>query len=452
MNKLSIKMRMTLWYTVFMLAIVGLVLIFMLSISSSVVEIDSRRQLMKIVDNNMDEVEYDKGKLEIDNDFDFLKNGVYNLVFTKNHVLVDGRIPADFSTDAAFEDGNIQRVEANGERYYIYDRLVTFKKHEDVWIRGIMPISETADVVNTIVKLAYITLPFLVLLTAAGGYLIAKRSFRPIEKINRAANEISDGKDLSKRIDLENEHDEIHQLAKTFDRMFDRLEASFESEKQFTSDASHELRTPTSVILAQCEYALENAHTEEEHREALKVIQRQANKMSRLISQLLAFTRLEQGIEKTYFEDTDLSELVHMICEEQVDMRNKHITLTWDIAPNINASVDRSLITRLLLNLIANAYRYGREKGFVHVKLLQNQKEILLSVRDNGIGIKEEHLPKIWQRFYQVDPSRGINKNGSMGLGLAMVKQIVQFHGGVVKVKSVIGEGSTFICSFPKKT
>ena len=160
---------------------------------------------------------------------------------------------------------------------------------------------------------ALFSIPFLILLAAFGGYLLAKRSLRPIRVISQTAEEIGNSGDLSKRIAIDENGDELHQLAGTFNRMFDQLEQNFEAEKQFTADASHELRTPIATILAQCEFAFENASGEAELYEIVGDIQKQGYRMTRLVESLLDFTRLEQRTERAAFEIIDMSAYLQKI-------------------------------------------------------------------------------------------------------------------------------------------
>ncbi len=140
-----------------------------------------------------------------------------------------------------------------------------------------------------------------------------------------------------------------------------------------------------------------------------------------------------------------------MICEEQAGSGKKGIRLFAEMEPGIHAMVDRTLITRLLSNLLSNAYQYGREGGNIRVTLEREESHILLSVADDGIGIDTADLNRIWSRFYQADPARTADESGSMGLGLAMVRQIARLHGGEVGVESTLGKGSTFTFRLPVK-
>ena len=264
---------------------------------------------------------------------------------------------------------------------------------------------------------------------------------KPIERVARVSDEISEGKDLSRRLNMKNESKEAYMLAQSYDKMLERLERSFDMEKQFTSNASHELRTPTAVIISQCEYALEHDKTPEDYQETIGIIKRQARRMNAVVSQLLNFARMEQGTQKVHMEHANLSDIAEAVCEEHEEL-NEGITFEKDIEPDITATVDVTMITRMLENLITNACKFGGKH--IKVGLYREDGDVCLFVRDDGMGIAKENQPKIWERFWQGDPSRTENKAGSNGLGLAMVKQIAELHGGEMSVESALRQGSTF--------
>lgn len=201
----------------------------------------------------------------------------------------------------------------------------------------------------------------LLLITSVDGYFITRRMLLPIRDIARTANQIRDEGDLKARIDIGQGDDEFHQLADSFNAMFERLDHSFEAERRFTSDASHELRTPLSVILAQCELVLDQPKSIEEYQEALQVIWRQSSKMSHLTAEMMDFVRLETGAERYIKAELNLSELVSQVCSDMTLIREKGIHLTWSVQENLYFYGNQELLTRLLSNLINNAYRYGRE-------------------------------------------------------------------------------------------
>ena len=446
MKRLSVKLKLTIWITLLMLLVVALVLGFMMMLSSSVVSGHTYDQLTITVRENLSGISRENGALTFSEDFSFTQGGIYILVYSDAGALLAGQPPLAFAEGETFENGAARAVEGRGSDFYIVDFWLPFGWEDGVWVRGVTAAPDTADVLDELAVIALLVLPLAAIVGGLGAYLLARSTFRPIDRIIRAAGAISEGRDLSQRIGLPPGRDEISRLGQAFDNMFARLEASFEAEKQFTSDASHELRTPVAVILAQCEDARRGEQTTEQYAEAIDVIERQAGRMSSLIAQLLQMTRLEQGTQRAAFEQADLSGLVEVICAEQPQLP-RGITIQTDIQPDVEAWFDVTLMSRLLQNLINNAARYGRENGHIWVSLRHVEHDAVLSVRDDGIGIPADRLDKIWKRFYQVEASRGA-ANGA-GLGLPMVRQIAALHGGTVTVDSREGEGSCFTLRFP---
>ena len=453
MKKLSIKSKITLCFTSGMILIVILAFSAILLVSGITIEKNYKRQLQDVVESNIGEIEYENGRLDFDEDFVPYKYGIFVFVYDEQGALISGQ-EHSISTEAIpLQEGGIYETVTGNQSYYVYDVLVPIKDYGNLWLRGMAPKEEMHQVgaIDTIIKISFFTLPILTILAAIVGYSLTKHSFKPIEQIIDSVEKIAEGKDLSQRLGMEQRNDEIYRLAHSFDKMFERLEDAFEAEKKFTSDASHELRTPTAVILAQCEYALDGDKNNEEYKEALEVIERQGFKMSKLIAQLLAFTRLDQQTQAVHKEKINLSELVSNICEEQAYLQIKDISIKCNIQSNIYAYVDQTLISRLLINLITNAYQYGKENGHILVTLNDRKDAIYLSVIDDGIGVKQEDLNKIWGRFYSVDESRNQGGSYSMGLGLSMVKQIAKLHDSKMEVKSTFGKGSTFTLILKKE-
>ena len=446
MKRLSVKQKLTIWIILLMLLLVGLVLGFMLAVSSSVVTEHAHDQLTTTLRGNLSGISRENGTLSFSEDFSFTRSGVYTLVYSDSGALLAGQLPLSFPEGITFENGITRTVSGASDDFYVLDYWLHFGWDDGVWVRGVTPMPDTADILNELADIALLLLPLMVIVSGLGAYLIARSTFRPIDRMIRTVGEISEGRDLSRRIGLPSGRDEISRLGQAFDSMFARLETSFEAEKQFTSDASHELRTPVAVILAQCGDARRNAQTPEQYAEAIDVVERQAKRMSDMIARLLQMTRLEQGTQRIAMEHADISSLVEVICGEQPQLP-QGITLQSDIQPDVEAWFDVTLMSRLLQNLINNAAQYGRENGHIWVVLRRMEGDVVLSVRDDGIGIPAEQLDKIWQRFYQVDPARGAE--GGAGLGLPMVQQIAALHGGTVTVDSREGEGSCFTLRFP---
>lgn len=467
MGKLTIKKKIILWFSIaiFILTVASTFLTF--TISRNVLNQSIQDRLIEIVNYNADEIEfsssmadvdnepsdfylsYKGGILEVDDDFCDYLDGVLTALIDKDNFLIYGETPFHLDNDKAFSFTDVGTVTHRGVKYYIYEKPLSGDNLDGLWLRGFISEREVVNILYNVARISLWFIPIFAFLTLLGGYLLTRRSFVPIEKISDTAKDISESGDLSRRIDLEPGEDELHQLAQTYNNMFAQLEKTFNAEKQFTSDASHELRTPMAVIKAQCEYALEFADTEEEYKESLEVIQRQNNRMSDLLGQLLFFTRLENRSDAFKLQETDLSTLISSLCADRMILLDDSNRFQVTVDKGIYIQADQGLMIRLVNNLLDNAFKYSDLTSTVSLSLKETDEKVLLSVSDNGRGISEENLSKIWNRFYQEDPSR--SDEGSFGLGLAMVKEIADFHGGRMDVESKSGEGSTFTLIIPKK-
>ncbi|MBQ1490844.1 MAG: HAMP domain-containing histidine kinase [Blautia sp.] len=318
-----------------------------------------------------------------------------------------------------------------------------------LWAVGILPLEGMDNLMDSVVKIFSFTIPLVILLGAFCGWVIAGKSLKPLGQITTSARSICDGQDLSLRLPVKQRGDEVQELSETFNGMMERLQISFESERQFTSDAAHELRTPTAVILAESEMALSYPEKDQALTDSLEEIHRQARKMTDLIRALLSYTRLEQGTRRIEKERLELSELASDICEEQRVVAPPETEILFEGGKEVWVEGDVSLLIILISNLISNAVKYGKDGGHVWVKVREEKQRGEISVRDDGIGISPEDLGRIWNRFYQADKARSDEEKRGIGLGLSLAKQIARLHGGEIRAASTLGEGSEFIFSMP---
>ena len=451
MKKLSIKARVTLWYSFLMAALTVAVMHIIFVIGGQQISESVRQQLQSAVSEAISDIEYEGPGWIDTSDVSYYDDGVYVLVYDAEGYYIQGQLPSNVQAEQTpnFYDGNIQEFSSGQSSYLSLDAWRSFPDGSGVWVRGIVSQTYADSGLMIVINIALIELPLFFVLIIIGGYIITKRAFMPVQQIRDTAEEIADSSDLSRRIALKGGNDEIYQLGYTFDKMLDRIESSFEREKQFTSDASHELRTPIAVISAQAEYALNNEVTCEEQKETLKTILSQSRKMSSLVSQLLTLSRADRGTVKLNFEKLDLSELLSLIVEEEQERADgRHIEIIQHIQPGIFVRADETLLMRCFINLIENAIVYGKENGHIWIYLALKGNKAAGYIRDDGIGIAANDLPKIWERFYQADPSRSAKEEGNSGLGLAMVKWIVNAHGGRIYAESEYGSGSTFYLEF----
>ena len=451
MKKMSLKLKITLWYTLAMIIVSSIVLVAMNSITTEIINRDITERIVRTVDETAHMMVDRQGRVRIMINFPLYMRGVHMVVFDSDNNVMAGQIPFGISSEMDFKEQK-PRVEIyDGNKYMVFDRTLFNYDGGKYWIKGMVSINEESFIKTSSFKINIIITFIMILIASLGGYFIISRALKPVSRISNTAKSIINSTDLSQRINIGKSSDEISSLANTFDRMLDQIETAFEKEKQFTSDASHELRTPVAVILSECEYMNDCAQTKEELKESAASIKRQAQKISKLISELLMISRMDKGTINFNIEQTDISELLNFVCEEQEEIQSKKIVMNKSIEPNVYANADRDLLTRLFINLISNAYQYSDVGGQIYVTLQSFDDCVRICVKDNGIGIAPENIDKIWERFYQEEPSRTSNESGSMGLGLSMVKWIAQCHGGKIYVISKVGEGSEFVFELPKK-
>ena len=448
MKKLSIQTRLVLFHTAAMTLVVALVLGLLFSLSSQEILTSAQATLEERVSQGVEEVEYTQGRLEFDSELLSLENGVYLSVYQPgDSSMLYGRLPYGFAYTLPLSDGELRTVTAGGTEYSVLDLQFPVEGYGTLVMRGVVSLTAAERDFRATLRLALVLLPLLVALTALCGYLFSRRALRPVAQITQTVQNIQQERDLSKRVRLGEGRDEIYTLAQTFDSLLDQVEASFRREKQFTSDVAHELRTPLSVALMQCEELLAREDMPPEARQQVEVIRRKVDSMAGMVSQLLLLSRADQGREKLALEELDLSELSELVAQEFAELAGeKGIALAADIQPGVAITGDQTLLLRLWGNLLQNAVTYGKEGGHIWMKLSAGEGVATLQVRDDGVGIAPDQLPKIWERFYQVDTARS---GESSGLGLSMVRWIAQAHGGTVQAESALGEGSTFTARLP---
>lgn len=457
MKNSSIRKRVTLYYSIVLLLITLLVFSVFLITASRQVNTVSKDTVMKAVQSSFENVDYENEVLEIDNDFDSYHKGVILLVYSEDGQLIKGSAPGGFPAYTPLSTATYQEIEDDKETWLVYDLFNSYENGQGIWVRGIYDMDSTLRTLNAVKGFMYIVLPIMLLCAILAGRRITRKAFEPVAEITRAADSINNGMDLSKRLPQGEAKDEIYSLTETLNRMIERLENAFQAEKEFSSDVSHELKTPISVILAECEYTLEENRTNDEYRESIETIQQQCRRTMSLIQQLLQLSRTINTDKIIDKEQINLSLLCESISEELSFMaEEKGVCLLTSIEKDIEIFADETLMMRLIINLITNGIKYRRADAdsFVRLTLTSSESEILIKAEDNGIGISKEDCAHIFNRFYKVDKSRTESSTGgdtSFGLGLSMVKWIAEAHQGKASVKSTLGKGSVFTVALPKK-
>jgi heavy metal sensor kinase len=281
----------------------------------------------------------------------------------------------------------------------------------------------------------------------AGGWWLASRAIRPIEDISATAVKIAAG-DLSQRISALDTESELGRLAGVLNSTFARLDSAFAHQVRFTSDASHELRTPISVILSQTQTALSRERSASEYRDTLHACQRAAQRMRKLAESLLALARLDAGQQQIKREIFDLSRVAGECAELVGPLAVERGIGIHSELPAVKCAGDPERIAQVATNLLSNAIYFNRDKGQVRLSVTCENGSAVLAVSDTGDGIPPEDISHIFERFYRVDRSRS-RIQGRTGLGLAICKAIIDAHGGTIEVRSQPGEGSTFTVRLP---
>lgn len=282
----------------------------------------------------------------------------------------------------------------------------------------------------------------------AGGWLIARQALRLVDRMALAAERIS-AENLCELVPVDNPHDELGRLATTLNETFDRLRRSIDEIRRFTADAAHELRTPMAVMRTTLEVALRSDLNPEDLRNKTEVALAQATRLSTLIDQLLALSRLETRSPIQVMEEVSLSALLKDVVESiQPAANRKRVSLLVDELPDCIVFGDDVLLSRVFFNLLDNAIKFTPAGGVIRLSAEANESRMQVAVEDTGPGIDPIHWPHVFQRFYRVDQSRNPQVPGA-GLGLAICKSIVVAHGGEITVGSEPGRGARFTVTLP---
>lgn len=435
-NRRPITIKVTVWYTTFLFILITVLVITSFLITDSFAVSLSEIELKKAVNDVV------VGK----EPYEMFVEDVLLLLYDNEGNLKEGKVPIAFTINETFSEGVVREYINKEDQFIYFDSQITAGNYQNDWIRGVASINGLKRKLSKISFALLFISPLILLIITLGGYAIIKIAFRPVKKISQTAIEIGNNYDLTRRITLDEGDDEIHQMAQAFNEMLDALEEASEHEKQFTSDVSHELRTPISVILTESQYGEKHIESLEEAQKSFQVISRQSKRMSKLVNQLLEISRMDSTSEiaKTEF---NLSEMLQaMILDYRSLADTNALSLIDSIESNIYILGNKMMVQRVFDNLFTNALKFTSSKIIISLK--KGQQTCYLSVKDDGPGIAEEHQNQIWERFFQMEYSRNKATNHGFGLGLAMVKRIMQLHDGEANVVSTPGIGSNFMVTF----
>jgi two-component system, OmpR family, heavy metal sensor histidine kinase CusS len=328
----------------------------------------------------------------------------------------------------------LQKLEANGHVYTVE--------------MGV-PSEDAVETLHLFRSYLLMFAPIMLVAAAGGGYWLSRRALSPVDALVRTAREVG-GTNLSTRLQKLETGDELQRLSDTLNEMLDRIESAFLRITEFTADASHELRTPVSLIRTEAELALRRSRGEAEYKDSLRHILLEAERTTTLIEQLLSLARADSGREKLHLQPVDLCQTLRNVVEgwqRVATIRNLQFSASLNV-PDFFVLGDETLLHRLVDILVDNAFKYTSAPGSVHLSLESKGETAVITVRDSGAGIPEDEQRKIFERFYRVDKARS-RAQGGAGLGLAIAYWIVTQHGGSIGVESRSGDGATFRVELP---
>jgi signal transduction histidine kinase len=284
------------------------------------------------------------------------------------------------------------------------------------------------------------------------AYLLAGRTLKPVDSIVDEVEAISDGRSLHRRLAVPRTLDEMSRLASTLNAMLSRLESSFFVLRRFTADASHELKTPLTVLRSGIERAITHPSTADDVLEVLEETLVEVNRMTELVDSLLMLARTDEGRAGILKEPVDLREILSEVAETASILEEGSAVTVSVMVPNEPrmVMVDRGRIRQLLMNLLTNAIKFNQPGGSVTVETDVEEGNLIINVRDTGVGMSGAELAHVYQRFWRADPARSrTGQRSGTGLGMAISKWIAEAHGGSIEAKSKRGKGTTMTVKLP---
>ncbi len=295
-------------------------------------------------------------------------------------------------------------------------------------------------------------IPIGVLLASIGGYFLARKSLAPVVAMSTQAGRIG-AANLYERLPVKNEKDELGHLARSFNQLLDRLNESFDRQRRFMADASHELRTPVAILRGETEVALSRPERSlEEYRESLAAVRAESKRLTHIVEDLFTLARADAGQYPLSPQDFYLDELVADCTRAARTLAlAKKISLQCDTVPELQIHADEALVRRMILNLLDNAIKYTPDGGRVTLLCRSENGKYLLSVTDTGPGISPDLQPRIFERFFRADKARSRSENdgGGAGLGLSIARWIAEAHQGTLELSRSDATGSTFVAFLP---
>ena len=448
LQSMRLRDKMALWYTALTLLSVVAFAIAVYGITDYVLEDMLQREATLTMQQLTAQIENEDGSLTVENEVPLSSGSMYFITEQNGSELASYGEAITLFDQVPVVEGVFRSIQRDGSGWLLLDSPLVQVDHFTVRVRVAVSSAHNDRVLNTLRTVILIGVPLATLIALLGGLMIAKRTLRPIRQIIHSASIISTG-DLTARIPPAPSKDELGELTNTLNQMLASVETVFNREKRFTSDASHELRTPVAVLRAYAESLLAEKSMTDEQQGALQTMLNECLGMQKIIGQLLTITRGQEGRYPICMESIGLYDICAAVAETMADqLAEKQMTIALHIPPTLMIHADQSLFTEVVLNLVENAIKYGNPHGHITIRGAFVDAQVELAIQDNGIGIPDTALPHIFERFYRVDAVR--DRSGT-GLGLSIVQWIVAAHHGSILVQSEVGKGSTFLIRLPVK-
>jgi heavy metal sensor kinase len=316
------------------------------------------------------------------------------------------------------------------------------------WLQVVQPLEMLTNTQQDVRDQLLLIIPFTLLVLGAGGYFLASRALRPIDRITHTAGSIS-ASDLNQRIEYQGPQDEVGRLASTFNAMLARLQAAFERERRFSADAAHELRTPLSVLKGKLDVTLSRERTATAYRETLTDLRSSVERLISLSSNLLTLARLEQRKLEGDKDEVNLTDLLESILEQYQPLAAvRSIELSTHLPPMLRVQGYSDALMRLFINLVDNAVKYTPASGRIAIEAGAGGGEVQVCLFNSAVDLQQEDIPQLFERFYRADPSRS-RSSGGAGLGLSIAREIAEAHGGRIVANLLPDEGIEFTVELP---
>ena len=330
-------------------------------------------------------------------------------------------------------------------------RMVTIPIMDNKKVTSVVQVGTSLEdfdeTIRKLLLIMIISIPTSIIVTIVVGYFMAKKALRPVDQIRRAAVKISSS-NLDEKIDITGRRDELGRLAETFNAMIGRLKDAFQRINQFSIDVSHELKTPLTILKGETEVALRKEREKDDYQKLLLSNLEEIDRMSCIIDDLLLLSKADTKEIKLNIEEVALRDLIMDVCMNmKVVADKKSVELQISELEDVRLKGDELKLRRMLLNVVENGIKYSHVGGKVSVSSYVNDGYAWIDVKDDGIGISEEDIKYVFDRFYRADRSR--KRESGSGLGLSISRWIAGAHKGSIEVKSQPAQGSVFTIKLP---